>query len=290
MGSDRLCIQAPAKINLVLRVLGRRTDGFHELRSLMAPIGLCDSLEVVRGENAGVRLRCPDRIDLENKDNLASRAALAHLEASGARFGVEIELEKRIPVQAGLGGGSSDAAAVLRALQRLSDQALPDDELASLALSLGADVPFFLQPGPCWARGVGERLAPVDLPPFWLVLASPRYGLSTRRVFESANFPLTSPRDDDRYDGPFLGLERIAALAANDLQATAESLHPDIARVCRALRGSGAACAAMSGSGPSVFGLFASEAAARRALASVKREQGWTYMEVKGINSAKRST
>jgi len=287
---DRIALETPAKINLTLRVLGRRPDGYHELESLMVPIDLWDRLQIER-RPAGIELRCPGRPQLEGPANLVQRAARAWLERSRQRFGLRLTLHKRIPLAAGLGGGSSDAAACLRGLQAIGNADLSTEELDALAAGLGADVPFFLRAGPQLARGIGDRLQPVaGLPPFWLLLACAPFGLATRDVFQGLKYQLTIPADGDRHGTPQQwGFADLAAGLVNDLQPTAERMRPEIGRVRQELERSGAAGCLMSGSGPSVYGVFPDERAARAAARRLNERMGWTYLVLRAIDQGYRS-
>jgi 4-diphosphocytidyl-2-C-methyl-D-erythritol kinase len=258
---------APAKINLYLRVTGRRPDGYHELDSIFVPIALCDRVRIELRPNAtrSVTLRC-DSNDLPvDGRNIAYRAAVDFLAAFAVDGQVLIDLNKRIPVGAGLGGGSSGAAAVLRMLAtmcRISDA----PRLAALALALGADVPFFLQPRPARVGGIGERIAPLDrFPHLHLVLVVPPFEVSTAEVFR-----LLEPR---HWSGPasaeklrkILQQEFEADLLVNDLAAVATTKWPAIGRLIALLNDAGASAAAMTGSGSAVFGLFPTADSATRA-------------------------
>lgn len=292
-----MVVKTPAKINLFLKVLGRRPDGYHELDSLMAPVEVFDRLRLEFPRAHGLRLVCPGHPELEGPDNLALRAADVFFRAAGRAPRLRLHLRKHIPLAAGLGGGSSDAGATLRALNRHFGRPLSPRRLANLALGLGADVPFFLRGGPCRASGVGERLRPVRLPPFWVVLAFAPFGLSTREVFEhfdrwsrSGKGPkgknrLTERRDSarERPSGGGWSCERLAENLVNDLQPIGEALHPEIGRVRLELLRAGAAGASMSGSGPTVFGLFFDGVAAARSLRALRREGGWTYLVARGV-------
>jgi 4-diphosphocytidyl-2-C-methyl-D-erythritol kinase len=269
-------LSAPAKINLGLRVLGRRADGYHELESLFLPLDLADEVRVSTAPAAGPSVRlhlAPSALSVPaGAENLASRAALAFLEAAGLACHVDVELTKHTPVAAGLGGGSSDAGAVLRGLAAGFPEALDPDALASLALELGADVPFFLDPRPAWVRGVGERVEPVDgVPSLALLLANPGVGLATAEVYRAfdALHPDWQPR---AAPGPASELragaaEPLARWVENDLEAAALRLCPAIGRLQQRLRELGALAVGMSGSGATLFGVFEDARSARAALA-----------------------
>ena len=279
-------IQTPAKINLFLRVLGRRPDGYHELESLMIPVSLYDQVRIERIDQ-GLQVECPGHPELDGKRNLAHAAARAWLQQQGRpESGYHITIVKKIPIQAGLGGGSSDAAAVLKGMQALSQEPLCDKALGRLATGLGADVPFFLMNGPCLARGIGERLSPVSqLPRIWLILARAPFGLETRMVFETLKYPLTSQEYDDSHNrSQKWGFTQLAGALENDLQRVGERLCPAIRRVRQELSKAGAAGALMSGSGPSVFGLFRTRHAARQTLRRMRRTRGWTYLVLRAVS------
>ena len=161
--TELISLAAPAKINLSLRILGKRPDGFHELETLMAPIQLADMLEISHSNGKGITLTCNDPELSTGEDNLCVKAARAFLMATGLEHGIAITLLKKIPHGAGLGGGSSDAAAVLKWLNELFDHPLVVEELEQIAATLGSDVPFFLGDGPAWCRGRGEILEPLPL-------------------------------------------------------------------------------------------------------------------------------
>jgi 4-diphosphocytidyl-2-C-methyl-D-erythritol kinase len=281
----RLTTLAPAKVNLVLRVGPARADGFHDLLTLLVPLDLADGVDVTISARAGpVRCRVPGRPDLDGPANLAARAA----ELFRARFdvsrGVSIRIAKRIPVVAGLGGGSSDAAAVLRCLARafrVRDAAA----LGALALEVGSDVPFFLGPGPAWARGRGERLAPADVPVHHLVLLYPedpalaiRAGdayrwLDASRAALGARVP-PLPRTPGRLRPSHVG---------NDLEPACLARFPALSTLLGRLTEAGAAAAMMSGSGPTVFGIFPARAAAADAARRISKEEGGATSKVRVV-------
>ncbi len=281
---DRVKLNTPAKINLHLRITASRDDGYHELESFMVPIGIYDEITISRSQTS-IHTTCPTNPELNGESNLAHKAALAWLEATGEKTGLRIEISKKIPVQAGLGGGSSDAAATLTALQKLGEKPLSDKQLHEIALQLGADVPFFLDPLPRVVRGVGEILGPRQFPePFYLVIAYAPQGLSTRKVFENLIIPLTFKHISVNDEPPRKwGFEQLERLMKNDLQPTAERLYPDIARVQKELKDAGASNSSLTGSGPSVFSIFADEESARQVLKRIDGSLGWTYLLLRAI-------
>lgn len=262
---------APAKINLFLRIVGRRPDGYHELDSLLVPIGVHDRIRLaVRPANAAaVTLRC-SRAGLGSPaENLAGRAATAFMREFGVSAEVMIDLEKNIPVGAGLGGGSSDAGAVLRmlaSLERIDDHA----RLARVALSLGADVPYFLDPRPARVGGIGERVAPLNkFAAVDLVVAAPPIEVRTADVYRALTPEQWSGAARDA-DVKVLAKGKLdARLLVNDLAAPAMARHPEISELKALLEGAGASAAAMTGSGGAVFGAFADETDARRGAGEV---------------------
>jgi 4-diphosphocytidyl-2-C-methyl-D-erythritol kinase len=262
---------APAKINLYLRITGRRPDGYHELDSIFVPIALCDRVRIELRPHAtrSVALLC-DSNDLPvDGRNIAYRAAADFLAAFAIDAQVLIDLSKRIPVGAGLGGGSSDAGAVLRMLAtmcRISDAS----RVAAIALKLGADVPFFLQPRPARVGGIGERIAPLErFPHLHLVLVAPAFEVSTAEVFR-----LLEPL---HWSGPasaenlrkILRREFEPGLLVNDLATVATTKCPAIGGLISLLDDAGATAAAMTGSGSAVFGIFPTAAAAAQAAHQV---------------------
>ena len=256
----RLRCPAHAKVNLVLRVGPLRPDGFHELSTLFAPLDLADEVVVSVGSTPGpVTCRCPGHPELDGPDNLAARAATALLGRLGRRHRVAIRIEKRIPVVAGLGGGSADAAAVLRCLARalgVRDRRL----LAEVALGIGSDVPFFLGSGPAWAGGRGERLRPARVTPRYLLLLYPRAPSLAIRAGDAYRW-----LDEDR--GPLVPRRGKASPVRpeNDLMAPCVARHPSLRVLLGWLEEVGASAPMMSGSGPTVVGSLADLRSARDA-------------------------
>jgi 4-diphosphocytidyl-2-C-methyl-D-erythritol kinase len=265
----RIAVRAPAKLNLGLRITGRREDGYHELDSVFVPIDWADEIAVewepaataeVRLELGGACGELP-----AGAENLAARAARGFLEVAGLAGRAIVRLRKQLPVAAGLGGGSSDAGAVLRALAGLCPGALGAEALTALALRLGADVPYFLDPRPARVRGIGEQVEPLPgLPPLCLLLAHPGVPLATAEVYRAYDALGPEAPDGARAPGLLAELD-----LRNDLEPAALRLCPPLARLRRRLRGLCPQGVAMSGSGPTLFSVFPgaaeAEAAARRA-------------------------
>jgi 4-diphosphocytidyl-2-C-methyl-D-erythritol kinase len=267
-----MLVHAPAKLNLCLYLGPRRGDGLHELCSLFEPLALADLLTVSEAERDEVL--CPD----VEGENLAAAALAALREHGWGSPPLRIEIEKRVPVAAGLGGGSADAAAVLR----LAAGEVPD--LEEIAAGLGADVPSQLRPALALVRGAGERVEPLPAPAEHAALLLPDGGgLSTAEVFAAAD-RLGGGRELEELERLAARLRSVAGAGAsplsypellvNDLEPAARAVRPSIGEALERLRGAGAPVAIMSGSGPTAVGLFPSLAAARAALAAIDREDG----------------
>jgi 4-diphosphocytidyl-2-C-methyl-D-erythritol kinase len=254
-------VRAFAKINRSLRVLGMRADGYHELRTIFQSIALHDTL-TIRATRGPFTLTCDDPACPVDDTNLIARAAKAMWSAAGRRgapAGVAIDLKKRIPMQAGLGGGSSDAAAALRALA--TRWRVADAKVRDAAAALGADVPYFLEGGAVLGLERGDLLFPlVDPPPAWVVLVLPGFGVSTKDAFAWFDRSLGRGAPD-----PVVARAGQVGEMGNDLEAPVIARHPEIGRIIAALGRAGASQAAMSGSGSAVFGLFSSRSAAVQA-------------------------
>ena len=258
-------IKAPAKLNLRLKITGRRKDGYHELSSIMVPISLFDRLEL-HVVSRGIVLQCEGIAIPTDETNLVYQAAQAFLARAEIKNGVAVKLVKKIPVAAGMGGGSSDAAATLLALDRIWPRALPAGELHRIALDLGADVPFFLECKPALASGIGEILKPLtEWPSYWYVVVNPGLEVSTAWVYGQLSLALTRGGREDINNllkGRHFGISRVLA---NDLEAVTAERYPIIGTIKGHLMDAGAEGAMMTGSGPTVFGVFLTQEAAERA-------------------------
>ena len=263
---------APAKLNLFLHVVGRRDDGYHLLQTVFRLIDLCDALEFAPRADGEVRLATPIPGVPEGED-LVVRAARTLRDAVGTAAGATIRVEKRIPIGGGLGGGSSDAATALIALNELWGARLPRHELARLALGLGADVPFFLLGRNAFAEGIGEVLTPLDLAPAWYVVLTPQVAVSTREIF--ASNALTRNTKPLKITGLFRGAGRERS-RGRDVPA----LPAGRVRLCDWLKAFGDA--RMSGSGSCVFAAFGSESEARAVAAKIPG--AWRGVAVRGLD------
>ena len=263
-----MILHAYAKINWSLDITGVREDGYHLMDMIMQPVSLSD--EIVLAPASGLEISTggwpPSRAD---ESNLAYRAALVLKQETGYTGGVRIHVEKHIPVGAGMGGGSTDAAAVLYGLNRMWNTGLSAEDLEIIGLSLGADVPFFIRGGLARTRGIGEILENHDcLYNYWLMVIQPCPGLSTAQVFGlwHKSAPAHRPDTEKALQALETGsLDVLCENLGNVLQPVSESLRPEIVRACDDLSAQGAAFAGMTGSGSAVFGVFRSAAAAEKA-------------------------
>ncbi len=281
-------VEAPAKVNLVLRVGARRADGYHNVDTLFAAVGLCDRLRVERA-SAGIAVEVAGTDLGDPRDNLVYRAARAYLEARGEPGGVAIRLEKRIPVGGGLGGGSSDAAATLRCLDELFEPPAGVAALTGMARGLGADVPFFLSPSPlALGGGRGDHLTPLPpLPPRPVLLVGSPEGVGTTWAYNllargrgggleepSAGkpVPLTTARCRD--------WATVAGMAQNDFQTPIFAVRPDLREAMLSLRDTSPLMALMSGSGSTIFAAYRDEESAMRARRRIQPIHGDAHVHL----------
>lgn len=273
---ERISLHAPAKINLRLDVLGKRPDGYHEIRTWIYPISLADELHIKKVNTAKITISSSHPDLPLGEENLAHRAAALFIKERGLSGGVQIDIIKRIPLAAGLGGGSSDAAAVLKAMNILWGTNVSLEGLIEMGARIGMDVPFFIFGKGAIMGGRGERLLQ-SLPPLklWMLLINPGLPLSTKHVYQQGKWGLTKDRGDNRISMPPQDTEKMGTFLHNDLEGPALQLMPPIGNIKRCLREAGASGVLMTGSGPTVFGFFGEEAEARRAAGDLKMEQGW---------------
>lgn len=273
---------AKAKINLGLRVLGKRADGYHEVDMLMQSIELADQLTFVRDSQLTLQLD-NQQLQADPQENLIIKAARVLAAHTGFKCGAKITLQKRIPIAAGLAGGSSDAAATLRGLNRLWQTGLTMRELENLATQIGSDVAFCVQGGTQRATGRGEILQPLaPLPKMNLVVFKPNFGVSTQKVYQAFNLQKVTRKVDI---GQLITavqtakIEEIIASMGNDLESVTLALHPEIGLIKRAMLDWGASYALMSGSGPTVFAVVDNLAIARKIVEELPKEHlGDSYL------------
>ena len=253
---------APAKLNLFLHVIGRRPDGYHLLQTVFRAIDLEDTLRFAPRDDGEVRLASP-LAGVPQEADLTVRAAKLLQRATGCKAGATIAVEKRIPVGGGLGGGSSDAATTLIALNRLWETGVPRADLMRLGVELGADVPFFLFGRSAFAEGIGELLTAIDLAPSWYLILAPQVSVSTQKIFSDPGLT--------RDTKPIKIATFFAGFAGNDLESVVCEKYPQVARALECLGAQGLD-ARMSGSGASVFAAFASEREARSVAAGIPED------------------
>ena len=266
---------APAKLNLFLHVTGRRPDGYHELQTLFQLIDLSDTVSLSVTDDGRIeRPAGPAGVDPDS--DLTVRAAKALQAATGCRAGASIRIAKRIPMGGGLGGGSSDAATVLLALNHLWGCGLPVDELARLGLPLGADVPVFVRGSSAWAEGVGEQLVPVELPERWYVVIHPGVAVPTRDVFQSPELTRNTPVITIR---AFFGPEGSSG-SRNDCEPVVRARYPEVADALSWL--GNFAPARLTGTGSCIFAAFGSAIDAERVAA--RAPDRWRAFVARGLN------
>lgn len=270
-----LAIPSPAKINLFLKVLGKRSDGYHEIVTLICRIGLFDTV-VLTFSQPSIRIKCRHAGVPEGPANLAYRAATSFFRVLSMDHGVGIYIDKVIPVAAGLGGGSSNAASVLAGLNNHYGFPLTRGDLMEIALKLGADVPFFLFRDPAIARGIGEKLEPYDeLAHGHVVLVCPRFEVPTEWAYKNLKLGLTNFEKNFKIRRLNTHFSRAKLFLFNDLEQVTVGRFPEISLIKKGLLDLGAEVALMSGSGPSVFGLFKDARQAAEAVEKVKNQGDW---------------
>lgn len=278
---DKMQLKALAKINLGLDVLRRREDGYHDVRMIMQTVRIFDRLALVKQDKEGIRVRTNLYYLPANENNLVYKAAKLLFEEFDIRGGLSIDLKKYIPVAAGMAGGSSDAAAVLYGVNRMYGLGLSREELMERAVKIGADVPYCILRGTALAEGIGEKLTPLSpMPPCNILVAKPGISVSTKYVYENLHANDLRPEQHPDIDGI------LEALKKQDLRGMAECLrdgnvletvtgeaYPVIGRLKATMEENGAAVALMSGSGPTVFGIYEDRMQARRAMAAIRKSR-----------------
>jgi 4-diphosphocytidyl-2-C-methyl-D-erythritol kinase len=273
---------APAKINLCLHVLGKRPDGYHELLMLMQRVTLFDRVVIELTPASKLAVSCAGVPLAPGEENIAARAARLLLGRAGVARRVALTIDKQIPVAAGLGGGSSDAATVLLGLNRMLDLGASRETLRDLGRELGADVPFFVLERQAWAAGIGDILDPVpELPRVSYLLVNPGVAVSTAWVY--GNLGLTPPGDVAKLREFPKTPEGLVRLLHNDLERVTVGRYPELAGIKAQLLSLGAAGALMSGSGPTLFGVFDDPVAARRARQVLQAVPGWRVFLVEPL-------
>jgi len=279
-----LRLKSPAKVNLRLEVLRRRDDGYHEWRTILQKISLSDTVSVSLKKEKGISISTDHPRLPIGRGNLVYRAAQMILKKSEYKGGLHIDIRKEIPLGAGLGGGSSNAAATLKGLDQLLEIGLPTKELMKMGLGIGADVPFFFLDGAAIAAGVGERLKKMELPDLSYVLINPNFEVSTRWAYQ--NFVLTKRHFHFNLQGFVKTPEGISRLLWNDLEGVVSHKYPQIEGMKKMLLSAGALGALMTGSGPTVFGLFSGKREAEKAFKNLEhkvRRSGWIILKTHSL-------
>ncbi len=277
---------SPAKVNLCLRILDRRPDGYHTIFSLMQPVTLFDEISIEVSDGEGVYVACNFPGVPTDESNLAHKAATLLLEKSKVKCKVYINIAKSIPVAAGLGGGSSNAASVLMELNKLINAKIKEDDMLQMSSAIGSDVPFFLLGSPAVAKGRGDVLERISLPEYWYVLLNPGLEVSTAWAYN--NLSLTKMGiDTNMLNFKSHNFRCVKQILKNDLEDVVITAHPVLNRLKALLLGLGAEGALMSGSGSTVFGLFSAEKMARYAYDALCQEaldNRWLLFLVRGVS------
>jgi 4-diphosphocytidyl-2-C-methyl-D-erythritol kinase len=269
-----LSLKAPAKVNYLLDVIRRRSDGYHDLRMVMQRVNLCDEISIALTGTPQLSVTCGKGGVPDGPGNIAWKAARTMLDLAGSGMGADISIIKNIPVAAGLGGGSSDAATVLMGMNELLELNLTDQQLMEIGVKLGADVPFFIFKKTALAEGIGEQLRTMpSMPMLWVLLVNPGVHVSTAWVYQ--NLQLTSRCELAKLPEFFSTAEDVCAILSNDLESVTIPVFPVIAEIKNTMLRMGALGAMMSGSGPTVFGLFRDRESAEAACNNLAGDSGW---------------
>lgn len=291
---DKIKLKALGKINLGLDVLGRRPNGYHDVRMVMQTVYLYDQILLEKTDKEGISLETNLFYLPVNENNLAYRAAKMLIDEFAIKEGVHISLEKHIPVAAGMAGGSSNAAAALYGMNRLFQLGLTDQELMDRGVQLGADVPYCIMRGTVLAEGIGEKLTPLPaMPKCHVLLAKPPISVSTQKVYEKLDAQKVTKHPD--IDGILLGLQtgdlkKITSSMGNVLENVTITEYPQIESIKDVMKEEGALNAMMSGSGPTVFGIYDDKMLARRAAARIREEQLAKQVHVTTMHNARRKS
>ena len=285
-------LNAPAKINLLLDIIKLLPNGYHSLFMVMQSVDLCDEVEVTLRDDGKITLECSEKALPTDEKNIAYKAAVKFFEASNLNFGADIKLTKNIPFEAGLAGGSTDAAAVLKALNTLCKTKLTNEELCRIGVKLGADVPYCIMRGTVLAEGIGEILTPLPaMPKCAILIAKPNISVSTKMVYEALDAKEIERHPD--IEGILDGLEkgdlaRVASSMGNVLEAVTIERYPVIEEIKTAMKEEGALNAMMSGSGPTVFGIFEDKTKAREAQQHLRQKRLAGQVYVANVHVARR--
>jgi 4-diphosphocytidyl-2-C-methyl-D-erythritol kinase len=271
---NSITLSAPAKVNYLLDVIRRRPDGYHDLRMVMQRVDLCDEITVSLTEKPSITVSCDKSSVPGGPGNIAWKAANALLELTNRTLGVEISIVKNIPVAAGLGGGSSDAASVLMGMNEMLELGFSDQRLMEIGVTMGADVPFFIFKKTALAEGIGDALTIMpEMPAAWILLVNPGVHVSTSWVYK--NLLLTNVGELNKLPDSYQDLRDVCSIFANDLESVTIPAFPVIAEIKNAMLQHGALGAMMSGSGPTVFGLYQDKDTAEQAREALTKDTSW---------------
>ena len=289
---DRIELKALGKINLGLDVLGRRENGYHDVRMVMQTLYLYDNVTLIKKEEPGIEIESNLYFLPKDSGNIAWKAANLLMEEFNIPGGIKIILNKYIPVAAGMAGGSSNAAAVLYGMNKMYKLGLSQQELMDRGVKLGADVPYCIMRGTVLAEGIGEILSPLPtMPKCQILIAKPPVSVSTKAIYEAIDSKEIEDHPD--IDGIIEGLKKqdlnkIASSMGNVLEKVTVDMHPEIAQIKECMLENGALGAMMSGSGPTVFGIFRSRRAAQEAYEKVKAQGIAKQVYVTGVHNTRR--
>lgn len=270
-------VLSPAKVNLYLKVLSKRPDGYHNILSIVDIISIYDTIHIEDIEGDEIVISDDKGVLPRGEGNTMFRAVRMLREAASVRRGVRIFIEKGIPIGSGLGGPSTNAATVLKELCTSWELPIDDEELRHIGSRIGADVPLFLYGRPCIMEGIGDVINPVELPKMWYVVVYPNVAISTKTVYEGLKIVLTNNQNDIKLRGNFKKTGDIASFLENDLEHVGIAICPQIKEIKNRLKEAKALGSLMSGSGSSVFGIFENEEDARQASSSVN-EMGTVFV------------
>lgn len=282
---NKIKLKSPAKVNLTLEILGKRDDGYHEIKTLLQKINIYDTLQFSLENGSGIFIETNHPRLPKGKENLVYKAAELIFRRYKLKVGLKVKIKKIIPIGSGLGGGSSNAATTLKALNLLLGLDISKKTLRNMGREIGADVPFFLHEGSAIGSGIGDRVKGVSLPHLWYILIYPNFEVSTEWAYK--NFLLTKSHFHLKLHTSLNDIYRISSILKNDLEKVVSKRYPEIEEMKQILISNGALGASMTGSGPTVFGIFNGRRETDKALEKIEKlikEKGWTIFKAHGIN------
>lgn len=282
---NKIKLKSPAKVNLILEILGKRDDGYHEIKTLLQKINIFDTLLFSLEKESGIFIEMNHPRLPKGKENLIYKAAELIFRRYKLKVGLKVRINKIIPIGSGLGGGSSNAATTLKALNLLLDLELSKKTLINMGREIGADVTFFLHEGSAIGSGIGDRVKRVSLPHLWYILIYPNFEVSTEWAYK--NFLLTKSQFHLKLHTSLNDIYRISSILKNDLEKVVLKRYPEIEEMKQILISNGALGASMTGSGPTVFGIFNGIRETDKAFEKIEKlikKKGWTIFKAHGIN------